>query len=210
MRWLRIAAVSLAVAMVAAGVLGSGVSLADEAPAATPTTLKLSSMPRVNEKGAEVKGQLLILATLTTQDGKPLSDRNVDFFQELEFFGSRESYIGSATTDSTGVATLLYLPAESGKQSIKARYLGRDGYASSQVTATIEIKDAKPAFESEPLPLAAVARWLPVVLGLIVLAVWAVLLGVLLRSVLGIRAAVSLTDASRQPATRLPAANPRR
>lgn len=210
MRWLRIGAVSLVLALVAAGVLGLGVSLADEASPSTPTALRLSSMPRVNEKGAEVKGQLLILATLTTQDGKPLSDRNVDFYQEIEFFGPRESYIGSATTDSTGVATLLYLPAESGKQSIKARYLGRDGYASTQVSATIDIKDARPALESEPLPLATVARWLPMVLGLLVLAVWAVLLGVLLRSVLGVRAAVSLVDASRQPATRLPAPNPRR
>jgi hypothetical protein len=46
-----------------------------------------------------------------------------------------------------------------------------------------------PIYTSAPLPLASVRQWLPLGFGSLVLATWAVLLGVTVRTVLGVRAA---------------------
>lgn len=210
MKGFRVVLRSLVLAAAALAVLGLGAALAQEAKQPTATSLKLGSGPRMDEKGNPAKGQLLLSATLATVDGKPLSDRRVDFYLPVELFGAREATLGSATTDSTGVAYLLYLPAQLGPQTVKASFPGADGYANSVASQTIQVTDVETPFEPEPLPLASVRQWLPIGVGLLVVSTWVVLLGVFLRTALGIRAlgaraAVSSLERGRHQAAPAPA-----
>jgi hypothetical protein len=145
-----------------------------------------------------VKGQVALSARLTTADGKPLTNQSVDFYQQVELFGPRLAYLGSATTDSSGAALVVVEPAEVGRQTIVVRFGGAEGYAASEASGSIEVATAVSPFEDEPLPLALVGEWLPYVLGAIVFATWVALLGVFSSTALGIRAAVPATQPSEQ------------
>jgi hypothetical protein len=140
-----------------------------------------------------VKGQLALAATLSTADGKALGDRPVEFYLQVDFYGRRDAHIGTAATDSTGRAAIVFEPSELGRQTILVYFAGATGHKSAQTTATIDVTAVEPAFESEPLPLALVSQWLPFVLGAFVLATWAALLGTFLGTTTRIRAAVRAT-----------------
>lgn len=136
-----------------------------------------------------VKGQLALSAKLTTEDGKPVSGQEIEFLVPVELFGDREAFVGSATTDSTGVATLGYQPAQPGRQMIVARFVGGSSYATSEARAEIQVREVVPAIKSEPLPFAGLRDWLPFGMVALVLVVWGVLLSVFLGTVRGIRRA---------------------
>ena len=155
----------------------------------SPTTLRLTTAPRINEKGRETPGWLVLRAELKTTDGKPVTNQSVSFSQAVDLFGPREAALGEAKTDSTGLAALLYQPAQSGKQTINVSFAGGEGYAPSKTSSAIEVASVVPIFESqeEPLPLAQIRPWLPIGLGGVVAAAWIVLLGVLLSTIRQIR-----------------------
>jgi hypothetical protein len=150
---------------------------------AGPTTVT------VNPATASGKGVLSLSAKLTGPDGKPLSGQEIDFYVPVELFGSREAFIGSATTDSTGLATLGYQPAQTGRQTIVARFTGAGSYAASDASREIQVNEAVPVLKDEPLPFVGLREWLPLALLALVLGVWGVLLGVFLGTVRGIRRA---------------------
>ena len=152
--------------------------------AATPTTLTLGPAAPTR-----IKGQLSLSAKLTTQDSKPVSGQEIDFFVPVELFGSRDAFIGSATTDSTGQASLGYQPAQLGQQTIVARFTGGASYAASEARADIQVNETVPAIKTEPLPFAGLRDGLPIILVALVVVVWGVLLGVFLGTVRGIRRA---------------------
>jgi hypothetical protein len=159
-------------------------ALAVAQSAATPTRLTLSEPAR-----GGLKGHLTLRVTLTTAAGKPLSERNVAFYELSNVFGPREVLLGTATTDSTGFAAIDYQPSQTGQQTIFARFTGDQDNAASQVSSAIQVREVVPIFTEEPLPLASVRQWLPLGLASLVLATWAVLLGVTIRTVLGVRSA---------------------
>jgi hypothetical protein len=101
----------------------------------------------------------------------------------------RDALLGSATSDATGFAAIDFQPAELGQHTITARFNGDEQYALSQISSTIEVREVAPIYVPEPLPLASVRQWLPLGLASLVLATWAVLLGITARTVLGVRAA---------------------
>jgi hypothetical protein len=191
-RWLA-AALGLAAALLLAAQAGA------QAPVAPTRLVFEGSGP------TRVKGQLALAATLNTADGKPLGDRPVEFYLQVEFFGRRDAHIGTATTDSTGRAAIVFEPSELGRQTVLAYFPGAAGYASAQTTAAIDVAVVEPAFEAEPLPLALVSRWLPFVLGAVVLATWVALLGTLLGTTARIRAAIHAPAAEEEVAA-VPAA----
>jgi hypothetical protein len=145
-----------------------------------------------------MKGWVLLKAQLKTTDGKPVSNRSVEFYQQVELLGPREAHLGTAMTDSTGVASLLFQAAQTGQHTVKLSFAGAEGYAASTGSGTFEVGAITPPFEPEPLPLAAVRGWLPIVLGGLVLAAWLVLLVVFLNTTLGIRTAAGRAN---QPQT---------
>lgn len=138
-----------------------------------------------------VKGQLALSAKLATEDGKPVSGQAIEFLVPVELFGDREAFVGSATTDSTGVATLGYQPAQLGRQVIVARFTGGSGYATSDARTEIQVGEVVPAIKAEPLPFAELRDWLPFGMVALVLVVWGVLLNVFLGTVWAIRRAAS-------------------
>jgi hypothetical protein len=128
-------------------------------------------------------------ATLVTADGKALGEQSIAFYQAVELFGRRDALLGTAITDSTGYAAIDYQPAETGTQTIKARFGGNAQNARVEASSTFEVREAAPIYSEEPLPLASVRQWLPLVLASLVLGTWAVLFGVSARTVVGIRSA---------------------
>ena len=189
-RKLFVLALVLAAAVAA---LAAGLASAAEVP-------KAGTVLKINEATTtKVKGQLVLSATLTTADGKPLSNRRVDFYQRVEMLGARDALLGSATTDSTGTASLAYQPAQAGKQTIKVLFAGAEGYAAAEASSQVEVTQVGTLYPEEPMPFGLIGAWLPYALGAAVLAVWIVLLSVLLNTALGIRGAASAAEPSRQP-----------
>ncbi len=179
----------LAATAAALVILGSAsIAFAD-----TPTALMFGG-----SSPTRVKGQVTLSATLTTNGNKPLSNQPIDFYESVQLLGARESYLGTAQTDSTGTATLGYEPASTGTRMIRASFAGAEGYASSQATGPIAIAETRPLFVEEPRPFGVVGQVLPYALGAVVLAVWGLLAFVLLRTASGIAGAASL--GARRPA----------
>jgi hypothetical protein len=163
-------------------------ALAQSQPAAQPQITKLTlSQPSTGG----TKGHLTLRVTLTDGGGAPLNDRSISFYEQTNAFGQRDALLGTAVTDSSGYAAIDYQPAEAGSQLIKVRFLGDDQLAASDASSTIQVRDLVPPYSPEPLPLATVRAWLPLGLASLVLATWAVLIGVSLRTILGIRGATA-------------------
>jgi Big-like domain-containing protein len=171
------------ITILALGLVGVMPVLAQSQTPSEATHLTLSAPA----KGA--KGHLTLRATLSDEAGKPVTGKLVSFYEHVQLFGGRDALLGSATTDSTGYVAIDYQPVETGSQTIKVQFSGDDELATSSASSNITVNDATPLYSPEPLPLAGVRQWLPLGLASLVLATWAVLLGVSLRTIRGIRSA---------------------
>jgi hypothetical protein len=160
-----------------------GVMRAQEIAAkGAPTTLQFDGATRTRTKGF-----LELSATLTDANHKGISKRVISFYQQVDLLGTRDALLGTAETDSTGSAALTYQPAEEGQQTIIVRFAGDDTYAASEASDTIQVTNAVPPYAPTPEPLAGPARWLPRVLGLLVISVWLLLFGVFAVTAWGIK-----------------------
>jgi len=166
-----------------------GVANADQSLAAAPSVLKVSVLPRSPLAGHDVTGQYLFTATLTTQDGNPINNVTVSFYEQNQVFGTREALLGTAITDSTGSATIVYQPAQTGSQTVVARFAGTPVLAPAAITVNVAVGTAVPPYTEEPLPFAQISEYLGVVVVLLVVAAWLILLSVLLGAILGVRGA---------------------
>lgn len=191
MRGVGIVAVALACALTVQ-LAGLPAAASAQGPQRTATRLKLDGATKIR-----APGRVALNATLLTADGKPVSERSVDFFEEVAFMGLREMHLGSATTDSTGAAALSYQPARDGRRTINVRFFGDEKYAPSDASSWIEISEVVAPFHLEPLPFAALREWLPLGVGALVLGTWAVLLGAFVATVLGIKGARREAEGSR-------------
>jgi hemin uptake protein HemP len=161
--------------------LGAPVASAQEA---SGTRLTLDPPTRTSKPG-----QLVLSATLFGPSGKLVSDHQVQFYQRVDLFGPREALLGTSTTDSSGVAVLVYEPVERGRLSLLARYAGDDSLPRAESTASVDVSDTNAPLPSEPLPFAALRPWLPLGIGGAVASVWLVLLSVFAVAVIKINAA---------------------
>jgi hypothetical protein len=159
--------------------------------AGTETTrLALASAPAIDENGQPIRGQLVISATLVNAAGQPLSNRTITFYEEIRFLGApHEALLGTGITDATGTARVVYQPARTGPDVIIARFAGDNRDARGEARATLEITDVVPPFRAEANPLGSVESGLTAGFILLTAAVGLTLVGILLRTVLAIRAA---------------------
>jgi hypothetical protein len=134
-------------------------------------------------------GQLVLSATLVAPGGKLAPDEQIQFYQRVDLFGPREALLGASSTDSSGVAVLVYEPVERGRLSLVARFAGDASLPKAESTASVDVSDANEALPTEPLPFAALRPWLPLGIGGAVATVWLVLVGVFAVAVFKIRAA---------------------
>jgi hypothetical protein len=159
--------------------------------------LTLDSPTRTNKPG-----QLVLSATLIGPAGKLLADQQVQFYQRVDLFGPREALLGASSTDSSGVALLVYEPVERGRLSLVARFAGDATLAKAESTASVDVSDTNEPLPNEPLPFAALRPWLPLGIGGAVASVWLVLLGVFALAVFRIRAAGAVRSAALRDETK--------
>jgi Ni/Fe-hydrogenase subunit HybB-like protein len=147
-----------------------GVGAASSAGAATPPT-----PPTITLTGVEGGGLVQLTATLTGPLGGPLGDTPVAFNLSTTQFGSpaRLVPLGSAKTDTTGIAHLIYHPKVVGQQSFVATYAATAEAKPVTSEATVNVTVAKSVYHpAAAKPLASVGNVLVIALFAIVAAVW--------------------------------------
>lgn len=173
--WHRRALVRLAGALIAA--VGLIVLTAGPSLAGGPAVVLQAA------RAADSSWQLQ--ARLTDTAGAPVGGSTVQFAAQETFMGASVAVpIGTATTDTTGIASIRYVPTWNGPQVLEATASG--SAAASSAPVTIEVSGALSAIplEAANLPtISAVAGPAAVVLAL---TVWLALALTLLYTVLGV------------------------
>lgn len=124
---------------------------------------------------------------LRTSDGKPVNEATVRFYEVVELLGRREMFITSVRTDGQGFASTTYLPARTGRLELIARCSGRDHLLPLEQTFSFDATVAAPPYEAAEVPLASFTALVPYGVGVVVLAVWALIAFALFGTALGIR-----------------------
>jgi len=126
-----------------------------------------------------------MLRAMLTRGGLVQSGQPVEFRQQVDFFGERWVYLGTAVTDAAGFASLRYSPTSNGVQRLVARYEAGDvRYESPAVEITVS--GAIPAIPEEAQALPIMRVWAFPVATVVLLLVWLALAGILLGAVIGI------------------------
>lgn len=129
----------------------------------------------------------VLAAQVGMSDGKPIGDAKIRFYDVVELFGEREMLIGAATTDASGRATLAYLPATTGKREIVALFPGADHLAPVRGHISLDATVAAPPYHLEPSGLALFSTRVPYVVGVVVLAVWALIAYAFISTARGVK-----------------------
>lgn len=191
---MRLIRLLVLIALILALCIAAAPVVADGPQNAVTTQLALQEVAKT-----KTEGWLTIRVILTASDGSALGNRTVHFSQQVDFFGTRTIDLGTATTDAAGVATLAFQPAQTGTHVVMAEFAGVEEYAAAETSFDVEVTEVAPAFVTEEqVPLASVRRWLSISVGGLVVAVWAVLVGVVVIAVRGIRRAGQSPDATHE------------
>jgi hypothetical protein len=134
-------------------------------------------------------GSWMLRAKLT-RAGTVQSQQTVQFLQRVDFFGERWVPLGTAVTDTAGVASRLYSPTANGVQELIARLAASDGTFDSG-PIEITVSGAVPAVPAEPPVLPVVGAWAFPVGAAILFLVWLSLAVIFLRAVIGIARPIS-------------------
>ena len=122
-----------------------------------------------------------------TDDGKPVNDATIRFYESVDLFGAREMVLGTTITDGQGLGSYLYLPAQLGSHQIIARFTGREQIASTEARATFDAFIAAPLYQPETVPLSSFSQVVTVAVGVIVLSVWALIGFAFISTARGVR-----------------------
>lgn len=162
----------------------TGIGIAPAAvtnPAASAARLGLAAQPlEKTERGYALS------TTLTGPDGNAIADATVRFYALVDLFGQREMIIGSSVTDGRGVATLDYLPAQTGTQQIVSRFSGQGKVTAGEGRMQFEATVAAPRPVAEGNPFHSFADRVPYGAALLVFAVWALIGFALIATVRGV------------------------
>jgi hypothetical protein len=128
-----------------------------------------------------------IAVRVRTDDGRPVNEATISFYEPVDLFGAREMSLGSTTTDGQGQGTFLYLPAQLGSHQIIARFAGRDQVARAEAKTTFDADVAAAAYRPETVALSGFTQVVTVAVGVIVLSVWVVIAFALISTARGVR-----------------------
>jgi hypothetical protein len=117
----------------------------------------------------------VLAAHIAGPDGKALNETTVSYYETVDLLGTREMYIGQASTDSQGDATFYYLPARLGTHEIVARTGGKGQVTRNETRMTLDARVAAAKYRSEPAPLSKFTDLIPYAVGALVLSVWALI-----------------------------------
>jgi hypothetical protein len=130
-------------------------------------------------------GAWILTAQADDARGNPAAGIDIDFDVTVTFLGSeRVVSIGTASTDTSGAATISYVPTWTGHQVLTAGVAGDDGTASAP--AGIDVAAARPVLAPEPPSLGLLRSIAPPVGILAAVVVWLVLIATFLYAVFGI------------------------
>lgn len=151
------------------------------AAAAAKATTSLSVQP--DSRGD--RGYVL-QARVATNDGKPVANAVVRFYDVVQLLGSREMLIGAKATDGQGTVSLSYLPAQGGTHQIVARPANSQ-LAATTGNASFDASVVAPStYARERLPLDRFSVNLPVAGETVLLLVWGVFAFVVIGSLIRI------------------------
>jgi len=132
-----------------------------------------------------------VIAHLAMDDGEPIAGVEVEFAREVEFMGSRSISLGRSTTDANGDARIAISDVSEPSISVVARFAGDEYYNPSEQKAIVDLPPVGAAVdepEAVPAPSLAVASSvMPPLLALSAAAVWVVLIGLGVFTVLAVR-----------------------
>jgi hypothetical protein len=162
--------------------------VAGSLPVAAAQAKSIITLTYENQTDRQGNESLVLIAKLTREDGYPLSERNVAFFEMTDLFGDARMPIGAATTSAVGVASLKYETRQAGEHKFTVVYSGDDTTASVIVDATLDLENlpAMPSL-SPPVGMEKISEWSTLAAGVVVLAVWGLLAGVFVGTVRGIK-----------------------
>lgn len=147
--------------------------------AAAPTRLAMDKPAQLPEHGDHPERAMVLGATLTTSDGKPVGGQPVEILMATDLLGQKWATLGRVSTDSSGTAQAIFVVNRTGTYEFSARYAGSDAYAASEAPAMKADFEALAAESEHTSRLALIGRWVPwtgLVLGV---GVWLVLLYVM-------------------------------
>jgi hypothetical protein len=175
--------VALLLALVVTVVLGSwALAAVPPVPSSSGTTrivLTTKQVTQSNTEGISVSAQL-------TDAGKSLVNEPVEFDVAANFFGVDQVNIGTAQTDITGTATVIYQPTQDGTYDFTAHFRGDGTYPHIQITKTVTYSGPVYQYTPESVGLKPVREWItPVIYGGVGL-FWALLIIIGIRTLRGI------------------------
>ncbi len=141
---------------------------------------------------------VILQAKLIDADGNALGGNKVEFYVETNTFGPRDMKIGEALTESTGIASVSYLPSTVGAQQAVVRFAGNKQLAAAQATFQFTAVGPARVHQDAEFGLKSIRDAAPVGVFVLVAAVWIVLAVVVVSVVRGVRAGA--TEHEFQPA----------
>jgi molybdopterin-containing oxidoreductase family membrane subunit len=150
---------------------------------ASATTSPTRPEVTITITGAEEDGLIVLTATLTGPDRNPVPNADVAFLFSTTEFGTPARFvqIGSATTDTTGVAKLAlgggadhrYRPTATGPQEFFASYATTADATPVTSSTTVNVTVARsPYLPAPPKPFTGVGKGLIGVLLAVLVAIW--------------------------------------
>lgn len=139
---------------------------------------------------AGAPGQLV--ARLVLDDDSPLAGAAVEFWREVEFLGLGRVLLGRVTTGTDGSAGVPVSQSESAMR-VGARFAGGESYLAAEQAIDISASDVPlpsrpaPAGEGGGASLEVVSAVMPLLLTLTAIAIWLLLIGITVMTVLAIR-----------------------
>lgn len=167
----------------ALGVAAALVWLAGAPAAASAGQTVLTPLPPTEQEPGK---PVVVAARLTdATTGRPVGNATVEFFVMTEVFGQRLMSIGQAVTDTTGRAAVSYKPSWEGETEVVAKFSGNAQYAAAEAGYTFVAIGPVPVHQNAKFGLEPIRAWAPLVVAVLVLAVWATLIGVVAQTVFG-------------------------
>ncbi|MGE3857661.1 MAG: hypothetical protein AB7G21_11965 [Dehalococcoidia bacterium] len=167
------------VSVIAAALLPMVVWPALALAAAAPTKLVMEKPVELPAHGDHPERAMVLGATLTTADGKPVGGQPVEILMATDFLGQKWATLGRVQTDSSGTASTIFVVHHSGSYAFSARYAGSDAYSAVEAPPMqAEFEALAPEVEHASR-LSVIGRWVPW-LGLALgVGVWLVLIYVM-------------------------------
>lgn len=161
----------------------------DTAPAQRPASVVAPNAARIDvstRAAAKASTGYVLEATVRTPAGNAAPDATVKFYELVDLLGAREMLIGAATTDGSGRASLVYLPARTGVHDIVVRSSGIAKVAPGETRTTLDAAVAAAPYRVEAPALSGFHNVVPYGVGVVVLTVWLLIAFALIGTALGV------------------------